>query len=105
VIAQDVLVVGTRPSRALLNTDQTPAAFWITNPTQYITGCAAAGFSNYGFWCVLQLLAHTRHCRNTRPYPPPLRVQVPWGVQRDGWHGGRGPGCGDPAQHAAAGHL
>ena len=33
----------TRPSTSLLDTDQTPATFWITHPTNYIVGNHAAG--------------------------------------------------------------
>jgi hypothetical protein len=37
-------------SNALLNTDQTPAMFWITNPDNIIRNNHAAGAQNYGFW-------------------------------------------------------
>ena len=40
----------TVPSWSLLNTDQTPACFWITNFDNIITGNRAAGAENYGFW-------------------------------------------------------
>ena len=40
----------TRRSYAMLNTDQTPATFWITNPDNVISGNVAAGSANYGFW-------------------------------------------------------
>jgi hypothetical protein len=40
----------SNPSMSLLNTDQTPASFWITNPHNYVSGNAAAGSANYGFW-------------------------------------------------------
>ena len=46
------LGVLTRPSFALLKTDQSPATFWITNANNIVTGNAAAGSSNYGFWCI-----------------------------------------------------
>lgn len=39
-----------RASSTLLNTDQTPAAFWITNPDNVVRHNAAAGSQNYGFW-------------------------------------------------------
>ena len=44
------LAVLTRASLALLSTDATPASFWITNANNVITGNAAAGAQNYGFW-------------------------------------------------------
>ena len=40
----------TRRSFNLLNTDQTPATFWITNPDNHVRHNAAAGSDNYGFW-------------------------------------------------------
>lgn len=44
------LGVLTRRSFAMLNTDQTPATFWITNADNVVTGNVAAGSQNYGFW-------------------------------------------------------
>ena len=44
------LVVSTRSSFSLLNTDQTPASFWITHPDNIFTGNHAAGSERYGFW-------------------------------------------------------
>eukprot|EP00117_Sycon_ciliatum_P037364 scpid335/ scgid27970/ Fibrocystin-L; Polycystic kidney and hepatic disease 1-like protein 1 len=40
----------TRGSSSLLNTDQIPATFWITNPNNIFIGNAAAGSRAYGFW-------------------------------------------------------
>ena len=40
----------TRGSSSLLNTDQLPATFWITNPNNTFIGNAAAGSRAYGFW-------------------------------------------------------
>jgi hypothetical protein len=40
----------SKPSMSLLNTDQTPASFWITNAHNYVSGNAAAGSANYGYW-------------------------------------------------------
>ena len=40
----------TRASASLLNSDATPATFWITNPDNYFTANAAAGSDRYGFW-------------------------------------------------------
>ena len=44
------VVAGTRPSFSLLNTDQTPGSFWITNPDNTIVGNRAAGSTDFGFW-------------------------------------------------------
>jgi hypothetical protein len=44
------LAMLTQPSMSLLNTDQTPAAFWIVNPYNYIRNNAAVGSDHYGFW-------------------------------------------------------
>ena len=44
------LVVSTKPSNSLLNTDQTPACFWITHPDNIFTGNRCAGSKRYGFW-------------------------------------------------------
>jgi len=48
------LVVSTRSSFSLLNTDQTPASFWITHPDNVFTNNHAAGSERYGFWFDLQ---------------------------------------------------
>ena len=44
------LAVQTIDSQSLLNTDQTPASFWITNPNNYLEHNHAAGSPMYGFW-------------------------------------------------------
>ena len=44
------LVMLTQPSWSLLNTDQTPASFWITHPDNMFRGNRAAGSIRYGFW-------------------------------------------------------
>eukprot|EP00361_Fabrea_salina_P003869 CAMPEP_0202427040 /NCGR_PEP_ID=MMETSP1345-20130828/1320_1 /ASSEMBLY_ACC=CAM_ASM_000843 /TAXON_ID=342563 /ORGANISM="Fabrea Fabrea salina" /LENGTH=3382 /DNA_ID=CAMNT_0049037631 /DNA_START=76 /DNA_END=10221 /DNA_ORIENTATION=+ len=44
------LGISTLKSWSLLNTDQTPATFWITNPDNYFRGNHAAGSDRYGFW-------------------------------------------------------
>ena len=44
------LVVSTRAATSLLHTDQTPAAFWVTNPDNDFSGNVAAGSERYGFW-------------------------------------------------------
>ena len=44
------LAIATRASHSLLNSDQTPASFWITNPRNNFIGNHAAGSEMYGFW-------------------------------------------------------
>lgn len=48
------LVVGTKESSSLLNDDITPAAFWITHPSNLVEDNAAAGGSHFGFWYRLE---------------------------------------------------
>jgi hypothetical protein len=50
----DNLVMMTKRSMSLLNTDQTPASFWITNPDNDFTGNHAAGSDRYSYWFDLQ---------------------------------------------------
>jgi hypothetical protein len=44
------LIVDTRRSWSLLNTDQTPASIWISHPDNIIRGNHAAGSEAYGIW-------------------------------------------------------
>ena len=44
------LIMMVKRSMSLLNTDQTPACFWITNPDNNFVGNHAAGSDRYGFW-------------------------------------------------------
>lgn len=53
-IIKDNLVINTLESWSLLNTDQTPASFWITHPDNQFIGNHAAGSNRYGFWFDLQ---------------------------------------------------
>ena len=48
------LAVRAEPSNSLLNTDTTPASFWITHPNNYFTHNRAAGSLRYGYWFDLQ---------------------------------------------------
>ena len=48
------LAIKTWRSFSLLNTDQTPASFWITHPDNQFINNHAAGSTNYGFWFDLQ---------------------------------------------------
>jgi hypothetical protein len=49
-LVENNLVVDVRRSWSLLNTDQTPAAFWITHPDNIFRGNHAAGSDRYGYW-------------------------------------------------------
>ena len=49
-VIKNNLVVSTVRSWSLLNTDQTPASFWITHPDNVFTGNHAAGSDRYGYW-------------------------------------------------------
>ena len=49
------LVVDTRASNSLLNTDQTPASFWITHPDNIVRNNHAAGSDRYSYWYDLQV--------------------------------------------------
>lgn len=49
-VIENNLAISTKASWSLLNTDQTPASFWITNPDNYFRGNHAAGSDRYGFW-------------------------------------------------------
>lgn len=44
------LVISTHISWSLLNSDTTPASFWITHPNNILINNHAAGSDRYGFW-------------------------------------------------------
>jgi hypothetical protein len=44
------LAILTKRSWSLLNTDQTPASFWITFPDNIFRNNHAAGADRYGYW-------------------------------------------------------
>jgi len=52
------LVIKTKRAWSLLNTDQTPASFWITNPDNQFIGNHAAGSDRYGFWFNMPITAN-----------------------------------------------
>ena len=56
-LIENNLVVDVRRSWSLLNTDQTPACFWITNPDNIFRGNHAAGSDRYSYWFDLQTSA------------------------------------------------
>lgn len=49
-LIEDNLVVDVRRSWSLLNTDTTPACFWITNPDNIFRRNHAAGSDRYSYW-------------------------------------------------------
>jgi hypothetical protein len=49
-LIENNLAIWTKKSWSLLNSDQTPASFWITHPDNILRGNHAAGSDNYGFW-------------------------------------------------------
>ena len=49
-LIEDNLVLDVRRSWSLLNTDQTPACFWITNPDNIFRRNHAAGSDRYSYW-------------------------------------------------------
>ena len=49
-LIENNLIIDTRRSDSLLNTDQSPASFWITHPDNIFRNNHAAGSDRYGFW-------------------------------------------------------
>ncbi|EFJ47175.1 hypothetical protein VOLCADRAFT_92352 [Volvox carteri f. nagariensis] len=49
-LIEGTLAIYVRVSDALLNTDTTPGAFWITNPNNTVRNNVAVGSHGYGFW-------------------------------------------------------
>lgn len=56
----------------MLNTDLTPAAFYLSNPDNRVAENYAAGGEGYGFWIALAAprvdLYGTRHCPSGTPF-------------------------------------
>lgn len=53
-IIQRNIVIGTRPCFSCLNSDMTPASYWLVNPDNYVERNIAAGSTHYGFWWFLE---------------------------------------------------
>ena len=51
------LSILTRASNSFLNTDQTPGAWWFTNPDNIMVNNAVAGSDAYGYWYDMQKTA------------------------------------------------
>jgi cell migration-inducing and hyaluronan-binding protein len=49
-LIENNLIINTRPSHSLLDTDTTPACIWITHPDNILRGNHCAGSEKYGFW-------------------------------------------------------
>jgi len=49
-LIENNLILDVRRSWSLLNTDQTPASIWITNPDNIIRGNHAGGSDRYSYW-------------------------------------------------------
>jgi len=56
-LIEDNLILDVRRSWSLLNTDQTPASIWITNPDNIIRRNHAGGSDRYSYWYDLQITA------------------------------------------------
>jgi len=56
-LIENNLILDVRRSWSLLNTDQTPASIWITNPDNIIRGNHAGGSDRYSYWYDLQVTA------------------------------------------------
>ena len=54
-IMRNNLVMMTKRSWSLLNTDQTPASFWITHPDNDFIDNHAAGSDRYSYWYDLKV--------------------------------------------------
>jgi len=53
-IIKENLIIMTKRSMSLLNTDATPGSMWITNPNNEFIGNHAAGSDRYSYWFDLQ---------------------------------------------------
>ena len=53
-VIQGNIVIGTRPCFSCLNSDMTPASYWLVNPDNYVERNIAAGSTHYGFWWFIE---------------------------------------------------
>lgn len=67
------LIMKAKRSWSLLNTDQTPACFWITNPDNDFIENHCGGSDRYAYWYDLQKNAIGAHA-NTNVCPENERV-------------------------------
>ncbi|GCC19600.1 hypothetical protein chiPu_0000096 [Chiloscyllium punctatum] len=87
-VLQYNLAVMVRQSTSLLNDDLTPAAFWVTNPSNTIRHNAAAGGTHFGFW--YRLLEHPdgpSYTPDVCPRNLPLGQFLNNTVHSQGWYG------------------
>jgi len=74
-LIQGNLIMKTKRSWSLLNTDQTPACFWITNPDNNFIENHCGGSDRYAYWYDLQTHAIGPHA-NTNVCPENERVGI-----------------------------
>lgn len=69
------LGIRTIASSSLLNTDNTPAVFWVTNADNVVRDNAAVASDNYGFWYRPEIAATgtSSHTPEVHPVNTPLR--------------------------------
>ncbi|XP_072104046.1 PKHD1 like 1, tandem duplicate 1 [Mobula birostris] len=82
------LAVRVRQSTSLLNDDLTPAAFWVTHPSNTLQGNTAVGGTHFGFW--YRLLEHPDGAswdQNLCPRSLPLGLFLNNSVHSQGWYG------------------
>ena len=70
------LGIRTMAASSLLNTDMTPAVFWVTNPDNIITNNVAVGSDNYGFWYRPELEATGTSTHTPEVHPSEERMGV-----------------------------
>ncbi|XP_072925977.1 LOW QUALITY PROTEIN: PKHD1 like 1, tandem duplicate 1 [Hemitrygon akajei] len=82
------LAVQVRQSTSLLNDDLTPAAFWVTHPSNTLQGNSAVGGTHFGFW--YRLLEHPEGAswdQSLCPRSLPLGLFLNNSVHSQGWYG------------------
>ncbi|XP_048451560.1 fibrocystin-L-like [Rhincodon typus] len=87
-VLQYNLAVMVQQSTSLLNDDLTPAAFWVTNPSNIIRHNVAAGGTHFGFW--YRLLEHPdgpSYTPDVCPRNLPLGQFLNNTVHSQGWFG------------------
>ncbi|CAF3595884.1 unnamed protein product [Rotaria sordida] len=69
------LAIFVRTSSSLLNEDLTPAAFWLSNPNNFVEFNAVAGTTHYGYWYRFDnkpegfsLQTYPDYCPNRQPF-------------------------------------
>nr|XP_055075555.1 fibrocystin-L-like [Misgurnus anguillicaudatus] len=87
-ILQYNLAVFVRQSTSLLNTDVTPAVYWLTNPNNIIRHNAVAGGTHFGFWYPMPYRPDgPSYDANICPNRVPLGEFFNNTVHSQGWYG------------------